>query len=82
MQPPTPRRTDLFIPWLLLSLAALALLLFLVATYHYWPSFGLYGRLSAVIAILFALGGLVALVIAFVSSIFLPILRSRRRDTL
>lgn len=75
-------RTDgphLFLAWILMVCAAIGTLLVLLATVAYWDTFDTLGKLIAVGATLFAFGALVALTLAFFTSIFLPALRSARR---
>lgn len=78
--PKPTRRTNLLLPWLLMVCAGIGTLLVVWATVSYWPSFGVLGKLIAVVANLFAFGALVALTLAFFSSILLPTLRRRRRN--
>lgn len=72
-------RPSLFLAWILMILAAVGTLLVVVATVAYWDAFDTLGKVVGVGAILFAVGALGALTLAFFTSIFLPALRSARR---
>jgi hypothetical protein len=77
MEPVAPRR-DLFLPWLLLSLAAAAAVVLLFFTAWWFESFTTLGQVMAIITALVAVVALVALTTAFVRSVLLPIARGRR----
>lgn len=72
-------RPSLFLAWILMVCAAIGTLLVLVATAVFWDTFDALGKVIAVGATVFAFGALVALTLAFFTSIFLPALRRAQR---
>ncbi len=81
MPEPTPNaRPSLFLAWILMVVAGIGTLLVGLATIVYWDTFDTLGKLIATAATIFAFGALVALILAFFTTIFLPAVhRARQR---
>jgi hypothetical protein len=55
--------------------------LVVVATAYWWPTFGPLGRTAGLITVLVAFGAIIALLVAMIRRILLPLVRLRRDNT-